>query len=256
MIGQAQRVGAGQAGGAHPPLGSSSSFYDGKSALYAEFGNDDVLHAVRRVLPPGGRVLDVGCASGGLLRRLEDVAGHRAGLELSPVAAAAAAAVCDEVVGLALDDAAVPFADGSFDVVVCADVLEHLPDPDAALRRVGRWVAPGGSVVISLPNIANWAARLRLLRGVWRYEELGTWDSGHLRFFTVASLRAMVESAGLEVVSVEGTEAAEFQFPRLGRLPRPAGAVAAAALRSLARLRPELFGFELLCVARRPLGPA
>lgn len=240
----------------HVDLGSSSSFYDAKSSSYAEFGNDDVSRVVTRILPPGGRVLDVGCASGGLLRRLEGLAGYRAGLEISPIAAAAAAAVCDEVVSLAIDDPRVPFEPDSFDVVVCADILEHLVDPDAALRRVCGWLIPGGSVVISVPNIANWAARLRLLRGVWRYEELGTWDSGHLRFFTLESLEAMVASVGLEMVAMEGTEAATFQFPRLGRLPRAAGGLAATTLRVLSRWRPQLFGFELVCVARRPPHPA
>ena len=233
-------------------LGSSPSFYADKTLMYASFGNQPVLDAIFRVLPPNGRVLDIGCASGGLLAQLEGVAGYRAGLEISAEAAEVAASVCDEVIPLGVDDPGVPFPARSFDVVVCADVLEHLPDPGAALRRACEWTVEGGAVVICVPNIANWYARLRLLRGVWRYEDLGIWDSGHLRFFTLETLTDLVASAGLDAVSIEATEALSFQFPRLQRLPGPAKDGAARAMARLARWRPQLFGLEFVCIAEKP----
>jgi len=232
-------------------LGSSSAFYDGKTAVYADFHNWDLLDVVRRVLPRGGRVLDVGCASGGLLEQLRGLAGHRAGLELSPVAATAASALADEVVCGGIDDLAVEFPSASFDVIVCADVLEHLAEPTAAIERVTGWLAPGGVVVTCVPNIANWQARLRLARGIWRYEACGIWDSGHLRFFTLATLRELLEGASLEVESVDITEQVTYQLPVLARLPGPALRVLERRFRRIASRRPELLAFELVCTARK-----
>ncbi len=230
-------------------LGSSPTFYDGKVAVYREFNNLPLLELVQRVLPPGGSVLDVGCASGGLLARLPH-AGFRAGLEVSKAAAAEAERVADQVVARGVDDLEASFPEGSFDVVVCADVLEHVPDPTAALARASDWTAQGGAVVICVPNIANWKARLRLLRGVWRYEESGIWDSGHLRFFTFASLHSMIADASLTMESVDSTQAVVHQLPFMARAG-PIRAITERTLTMLARRRPQLFAFQLICVARK-----
>lgn len=221
-------------------LGSTQSFYDDKALVYRTFANQPLLDEVQRVLPTGGRVLDVGCASGGLLGHLPR-AGFRAGLEMSPIAAAQARTVADQVVVGDIEGAEKSFPDGHFDVVVCADVLEHLADPAAALARVVAWTAPGGAVVISVPNIANWRSRLRLLRGIWRYEEFGLWDSGHLRFFTVETLRSLVAAAGLAEERLGTTQ--EALMGRLGLLN--------PAIRRGATRWPQLFGFQLISTSRK-----
>lgn len=233
-------------------LGASADFYDRKAGAYEEFQNLELLRVVQETLPRGGRILDVGCASGGLLAHLEPLAGFRAGIELSREAADAAGRIADHVVCGGIDDDSIDFPPGSFDVVVCADVLEHLSDPAAALRRVVGWTAPGGAVVVSVPNIANLQSRLRLLRGVWRYEACGIWDSGHLRFFNLDSLRALLGDAGLQVESVAATVALELQIPRVVRhLPKPAVVWIERAAKALARLRPQVFGVQLICVGRK-----
>ena len=129
-------------------------------------------------------MLDIGCASGGLLALLRPRAGHLAGLELSASAATAAAQIADHVVQGALEDPDLPFEEGSFDLVVLADVLEHLADPAAGLARAVRWCRPGGAVLVSVPNVAHWQARLTLLRGRWPQTDSGTFDASHLRWFT------------------------------------------------------------------------
>lgn len=219
-------------------------------SLYREFNNWSLLAVVERVLPKGGAVLDVGCASGGLLDHLRRTAGRRVGLEVSEAAAAEAALVADEVVNRAVDDETLEFDAATFDVIVCGDVLEHLVSPDTALPRMRRWLAPGGAVVISVPNIANWQSRLRLLRGTWRYEACGIWDNTHLRFFTLETLRQLVEGAGLEIESIDTTQAIVQQFPRLG--PQFARDRVENLLKWLAQRRPRLFGFQLICVGRLP----
>lgn len=235
-------------------LGGGHDFYDSKAPLYREAENPVLLERVLACLPEGGRVLDVGCGFGTLLARLAGRAGYRAGVELSATAAEAAARVADEVANLALT-APLPFPPASFDVVVCADVLEHLPDPGAALASVARLCRPGGAVVVSVPNVAYWQARLRLLRGVWRYEPTGLFDSGHLRFLTRETLVELVGQSGLRVEAVEPARSPEVAPHVLARLPEPVRAGVNRAWSAteyrLARRRPTLFAYQLVCTARR-----
>ncbi len=226
-----------------------------KPELYSNADPTAVVGAVLRVLPPGGRVLDLGCASGGLLGELEGRAGFRAGVELSPVAAARAAEVADQVVTASIPSE-LPFEPASFDVVVCADVLEHVVDSEAALAWASRWCRPGGAVVISIPNVANWQARLRLLCGRWDYEDCGLFDNGHLRFFTRKTLGELVESGGLVMESCVAARLPPvgMQIPGVNRLPlaltRPIGFLWSLVGNPLARRWPTLFGYQFLCVAR------
>ena len=229
-------------------------FYDRKAALYREAENPVLVDQVLAVLPPGGRVLDVGCGSGALLARLGGRAGHRAGVEVSRQAATEASTVADEVVNLPVTGP-LPFAPASFDVVVCADVLEHVADPSAALASVAALCRPGGAVVISVPNVAYWQARLRLLLGVWRYEPTGLFDSGHLRFLTRATLVELVEGAGLRVERCQPARPPDLAPHVAARVPRLLRKAAERAWRTgsywLARCRPTLFAYQLVCTARR-----
>lgn len=235
-------------------------FYEAKVPLYDQGVNRVVREAVLAVLPRGGRILDVGCGSGGLLATLGGQAGYRAGVEVSATAAAAAAKVADDVVNLPVD-AELPFAPASFDVVVCADVLEHLPEPAAVLGSLVGLCRPGGAFVVSVPNVANWQARLRLLRGNWRYESVGLFDSGHLRFFTRATLLDLVTGCGLTVDSCLPARQPPLtvQLPSVARWPKPAGRLAGKAWSvtgyGLSRVWPGLFAYQLVCTARRPASP-
>ncbi len=242
------------------PSGLGDRFYESKAAVYRHARNDVLAKRVLAVLPDRGRVLDVGCGSGGLLAGVGRRAGYRAGVELSRTAAAEASKVADRVANVAIT-AELPFPRQSFDVVVCADILEHLANPDGALRWVVQWCRPGGAVVISVPNVANWQARLRLLRGVWRYEPCGLFDSGHLRFFTRAALFELVAGCGLAVESCVPARlpALALQVPAVSRLPTPVRQIVDRGWRlagyGLARIRPTLFAYQLVCTARRPLQP-
>ncbi len=216
----------------------------GKAEVYADFGNPALLRTVREHLPPGGSVLDVGCASGGLLAGLAQQAGRREGIEADPVAATAAAAHADVVHRARVEDAVVD--DEAFDVVVLGDVLEHLADPAPALARAHRWLRPDGRLVVSLPNVAHWSVRLGLLAGRWEYEDSGILDDTHLRFFTWSSGAELVEQAGFTVVEREAV--VPGLRAQLG-LPVPAGID--RRWRSMGRRRPNLFAFQQLLVARR-----
>jgi methionine biosynthesis protein MetW len=226
-----------------------AELYEAKAQTYAAFGNGAIADRARALLAPGGSVLDLGCASGGLLALLRDRAAHLAGLELSPTAAAAAARVADLVVQGALEDPDLPFEQGCYDLVVLADVLEHLADPAAALRRARGWAKPGGAILVSVPNVAHWRARLTLARGRWPAEDSGTFDASHLRWFTRASLAELLAGAGLDDVELGAIVPALRNHVALpGRLERRAE----PAWQALGRRLPGLLGYQVIASGRRP----
>ena len=86
-----------------------------------------------------------------------------------------------------------------FDAVVCADVLEHLARPEDLLARIHGWLRPGGTLLVSLPNVANVTVRAGLLLGRFPYAERGILDRTHLRFYTRRSARDLLTGAGFRV---------------------------------------------------------
>lgn len=146
-------------------------------------------------------VLDLGCASGGVGRRLLEAGKVKEliGAEIFAAAAQQAAKFYDKVYvgdieGLELDYV------GYFDYVICGDILEHLQDPYKVVRRIWGWLKPGGSLLVSVPNVRNFRVwKDLILRGEWRYEADGILDRTHLRFFTRSSCHRMLAEAGFEV---------------------------------------------------------
>ncbi|HEV7806384.1 MAG TPA: methyltransferase domain-containing protein [Solirubrobacteraceae bacterium] len=224
------------------------ALYEAKAQTYAAFGNGAIAAHAQRLLPEGGRVLDLGCASGGLLALLRPRAGHLAGLELSATAAHAASQVADHVVQGALEDPGLPFHPDSFDLVVLADVLEHLADPLAALRRAAGWARPGASVLLSVPNVAHWAARLTLARGRWPARDSGTFDASHLRWFTRDSVATLLADAGLRDPELDAIVPALRNHVRL---PAPLQRRAEPAWQALGRRLPGLLGYQVIGIGRR-----
>jgi 2-polyprenyl-3-methyl-5-hydroxy-6-metoxy-1,4-benzoquinol methylase len=162
-----------------------------------------------RLVGANKKVLDVGCASGYLARALGERGCRVSGVEFDPAAAQEAAPALEKIVVGDLDEIDLPaeFAGSQFDVVVFGDVLEHLRNPLPLLRSVRGMLAPGGAVVISVPNIAHGDVRLSLLQGRFDYRDLGLLDSTHIRFFTRESLRSFLEDAGFIAVDVQTTTA-------------------------------------------------
>jgi 2-polyprenyl-3-methyl-5-hydroxy-6-metoxy-1,4-benzoquinol methylase len=167
----------------------------------------------------GRRVLDVGCAAGALGSALKDCgAAYVAGIELTGTAAAEAQEVLDAVVEGDLCTAQLPFPPASFDYLVFADVLEHVPDPNGVLARLLPWLAADGRVVVSVPNMRFYVVLLRLILDRWGYTDSGIRDRTHLRIFTRRSLIAMLEGAGLEVEVLHRNARLFEDQSRIGRL--------------------------------------
>jgi SAM-dependent methyltransferase len=157
-------------------------------------------------LAPGDRLLDLGCGAGrhafeALRRGARVVAFDYDEAELKDVAAMAAA--MDQAGDIpppggratTLGDATrLPFPDGSFDRIIAAEVLEHIPDDEAAVRELARVLCPGGTMAVSVPA---WLAE-RLCWALSDQYHAPFVDGGHVRIYTASELRAKLHGAGLE----------------------------------------------------------
>jgi SAM-dependent methyltransferase len=179
-------------------------------------------------VPQGARVLDVGCASGYVAQALAERRGATTvGIEPDPAMAKTAEQFCERVYPLTIEAAQQePDLNGDrFDAILFGDVLEHLVDPWGALVWARGLLAPGGRVIVSIPNVGHWSVRWSLLRGRFDYTDHGLLDRTHLRFFTHKTARELAERAGFVVESERFTPAplpGEVTLQRLRSRPAPA----------------------------------
>jgi 2-polyprenyl-3-methyl-5-hydroxy-6-metoxy-1,4-benzoquinol methylase len=152
------------------------------------------------------RILDIGCGAGALgLAIKQRQPCHVTGIEYVPEVAAKAAQVLDTAIA---GDA---FAEleglpiGHFDAIVMADVLEHVDDSDRLLSLARERLAPGGKLILSLPNVRHWSVVLPLLGGRWDYQDAGILDRTHLRFFTRHNMLEMMQRNALNVENVQAS---------------------------------------------------
>ena len=150
------------------------------------------------------RVLELGPSTGYMTELLRDRGCTVVGIEVDPAMAPEAERFSERVIVGDLDelDLEAELGDDRFDVIVAADVLEHLRDPLSLLRRLRPFLSAGGFVVISLPNIAHGSVRLALLEGQFEYRDTGLLDRTHLRFFTRQNIEQMLDDAELAIVTL------------------------------------------------------
>ena len=135
-----------------------------------------------------------------------------------------------------------------YQVVVCADILEHTADPLGVLNQLRHYAADGAAFIVSLPNVAHLSVRLMLLLGLFPKMERGILDKTHLQFFTRRTAIDLLERAGLRVQRVSATgvplelmgrsETSRSLLRTIGRLQEP-----------LVLLLPRMFAFQWIFVA-------
>ncbi|MEP3481534.1 MAG: class I SAM-dependent methyltransferase [Fuerstiella sp.] len=211
-------------------------------------------------LPEGKRILDLGCGDGLNAGKILTDLGDYVGVDVSETAVKSArqngydASLIEDAVDL-------PFDDETVDAVVSMEVIEHLMFPLRAVEEVSRILKPGGIVLLTTPNIAYWRLRLDMLfRGRWN--PLGDtlavqepWRDPHIRFFTTASMRGMLNSAGLEVLDVGGIKG-RFLMSLPGAqsvFGRRFSGDSSWVYRKLEKKFPSLLSNRLFGVARKPL---
>jgi len=151
-------------------------------------------------------ILEVGCGAGMTGQALKERPGvFVAGIEIVAAAARQARQVLDDVVEGDIESMDLPYEKNSFDCIIAADVLEHLLDPLAVLKKLTPCLKPQGTLVASIPNVQFFGVIQHLTEGNWTYQKEGILDETHLRFFTYREIEKLFAAAGMEITQVDET---------------------------------------------------
>jgi len=181
-----------------------SAKYDYKIDMSGATSHSLILKRVT----PGSRVLEFGPATGYMTRYLKEELGCTVCcVEIDPDAAALAEAYCDKMVVADLDmmQWSQELPPEPFDHLLFADVIEHLRNPWLVVEEALRFLAPKGTIILSVPNIGHNAVVMDLIQGRFDYRSTGLLDDTHMRFFTRKSLVALFERVGVCAVEFIGT---------------------------------------------------
>ena len=194
------------------------------------------------------RILDLGCSDGRLAQRLRDLGHHVTGVDL--IAHDGVKERVDRFIEGDLDQGIPPEVEGPFDVVLAADVLEHVRHPQDTLDQVHALIAPGGSLMISVPNFGHWYPRLKVAAGRFDYDRRGILDEDHIRFFTRRSLERLIEAHHFTIAHRDASglplevadRGGKGQAPGSGRIAHLIGRLDRAGVEA----RPQLFAYQFL----------
>jgi methionine biosynthesis protein MetW len=180
--------------------------------------NLKTLHTLANLVPPGSRVLDLGCGDGAMLHHLIQTKGCTGyGVEIDDANVLACVKRGVSVVQLNLEQGLSTFADQSFDVVLQIDTLQHLRNAETMLRETAR---VGRMGIVTFPNFAHWPNRLRVLAGrmpVTKRLPYQWYDTPNIRVGTWADFEVLAEKNGLRVLDAFGMEEGEVvrRWPNL-----------------------------------------
>lgn len=185
------------------------------------------------------KVLDIGCASGAILKYLrENLNCQVRGVEIDEKAAQIAKERTEaEIVSGDVEDVSTwnKITKELYDVIICGDVLEHLKSPERILKKVKRILNKKSYILISIPNIAHWSIRRNLLLGKFDYTNNGLLDRGHLRFFTKKSFEEVIKKSGYRIDFFDLI----YRFPKDKLFPH-------FFKKTIAGLLPQFFGYQFI----------
>ena len=214
----------------------------------AALADPNNTHTILLQLVGTGRtVLEVGCATGYMTRVLVGRQNCRVtGFEINRDAAAGAKPFLQRVIVGDLEDPAdVTQIQSMYDVILIADVIEHLAMPQEPLHTLRRFLSDEGRLIISLPNVAHWSVRKALFFGHWDLADRGLMDRTHLRWYTRDTAVTLLTSAGYQLVR----HRASYVFPAHWRLRWGQRVAAWAQARTMPSAFDALFAIQNILVA-------
>jgi 2-polyprenyl-3-methyl-5-hydroxy-6-metoxy-1,4-benzoquinol methylase len=165
---------------------------------------DDINLGVLKNIDSSLRVLDVGCGTGLLGSEIKKKGNFVFGIDFSRQELALASKKLDKVKLTDITSRTLSLPK-NFDTIVFADVLEHLKDPSSCLKTFRNHLTKGGTIIVSLPNIACYNMRLNLFFGNFTYRPYGILDDTHLRFFTKKTARKLIQESGYTILKIDTT---------------------------------------------------
>lgn len=189
--------------------------------------HEEKIHFVLKEVGKNKRVLDVGCSEGFLGEELIKKGNKVYGIDIVEKNLSVAKKKGLIVKKVDIDTQDLPFEDGFFDAIVLADFIEHVFDTDEVLRRCAKVLKKNGKIILTTPNIASFGRRIMLLLGISPFTEhslelptSGFPSAGHIRYYTVKTLREQLEYDGYKEVKViaNALNLIKFRSVRMGEL--------------------------------------
>lgn len=192
------------------------------------------------------KVLDAGCFDGRFAARARNQGHHVTGLDKYEFDG-----IQGRVDEFIQADLAAPLphtVGGGYDVVVAGDIIEHVTEPQQLLQELAATLAPGGEILLSVPNFGHWYPRSRVATGTFDYDQRGPLDRGHVRFFTRKSVERLFDACGLRIVerTAVGSPIEALAGPnRRDAVARLTTAASTIDTR-LTKAWPTMFGYQFL----------
>lgn len=190
------------------------------------------------LIPYGSRVLEIGCATGFMGQYLiKEKKCQVVGVELGKDEAQIAKGKLHQVIMGDIENEVIIKKINTFkkfDIVFASALIEHLRDPWKAITGWKSFLNSKGFVILTTSNIAHWSIRLNLLRGKFKYQNYGILDNTHLRFFTPATFKKLVEDCGYKI-EYFAIDPVGGGFPRISKY--------------LSKIFPNVFAYQMLIKA-------
>jgi len=179
------------------------NFYSEKANEYYAQARKDILPYI----PKGVSMLDIGCSGGNILCYLKEnnLINEAVGVDLMEIAGSNQKnPLIDKFIAANIEDKELDLPRGHFDILLCADVLEHLADPWDILDYLKGFGKTAACIIISIPNIREYRAFYKIFfKGDFKYQPSGILDKTHLRFFCKKNIVELVSGAGFIIEKTE-----------------------------------------------------
>ncbi|MBD3164435.1 methyltransferase domain-containing protein [Candidatus Woesearchaeota archaeon] len=145
-----------------------------------------------------GTALDIGSSSGYIAKQLTNYTVYC--IDIDKESIKNAKRYCKKAILGDIESARLP--KNKFDMIIAADILEHLKNPAKVLLKLRNSLKKNGKMIISVPNVAHLWIRINLLFGRFNYEKKGILDKTHLRFYTLSSIKKELDKAGFRIIKI------------------------------------------------------
>lgn len=185
------------------PILACDNLYKQKDTNYFEGARYDFVAELP--VNQNARILEVGCSNGntGALALADKKCGEYIGIDINENAIEKARSKITKAIAGDIEAMHLPWAEEYFDVLILSEVLEHLSNPWATLKKLHPYLKPGAIILASLPNVSHYRIILMLLKGQWNLTDDGIMDRTHLRWFTPKTFAELFETNGYTVDKIE-----------------------------------------------------
>jgi len=180
-----------------------------KSGCVTEYGDNPRNELIDLIKVVPEQIFEIGCGSGatGMAIKQKFPDAKYIGIDSNKDAAEIARTRLDKVIVSDIDKVPLDtfgLEKGCFDLIICADILEHLYDPWKIINDLRGYLTADGKILASIPNVQYIEHIVSVLDGNWKYEDHGLMDATHIRFFTLNEIIKMFNGTGYNITHCSG----------------------------------------------------